>query len=86
MKYAEPRPYADPDAAARRLMEIANVVEPVQGRIHIEKISGPFLFLDRGSVQEYSAGMARAIANGWLIRHESGTFVTLTQAGEDLFE
>jgi hypothetical protein len=38
MKYAEPRPYADPERAARRLLEIAN--EPVQdGRIHIEKIN-----------------------------------------------
>jgi hypothetical protein len=85
MKYAEPRPYADPEAAARHLMEIANAVEPVQGQIHIEKISGPFLFRDKGSVQEYGAGMDLAIAKGWLIRHESGTFVTLTQAGTDLF-
>ena len=42
MKFAEPRPYADPEKAARRLLEIANTVEPVQdGRIHIEKINGP---------------------------------------------
>jgi hypothetical protein len=36
-------------------------------------------------VQEYGAGMDFAIAKGWLIRHESGTFVTMTQAGNDLF-
>ena len=48
VKYAEPRPYADPEKAARRLMEIASTVEPVQdGRIHVEKINGPFLFNDR---------------------------------------
>ena len=45
MKYAEPRPWADPAVAARKLLEIANGVETVQdGRIHIEKINGPMLF------------------------------------------
>jgi hypothetical protein len=42
MKYATPRPYADPEKAARRILEIANAVEPVQGRIHIEKSTGRF--------------------------------------------
>ena len=37
------RPYSDPEQAARKLIEIANSVETVQeGRIHIEKINGPF--------------------------------------------
>jgi hypothetical protein len=49
MKYAAARPYADPEKAARRILEIANAVEPIQGRIHIEKINEPFLFRDRGS-------------------------------------
>jgi hypothetical protein len=35
--------------AARRIIEIANAVEPVQGRIHIEKVNEPFLFRDGGS-------------------------------------
>jgi hypothetical protein len=40
MKYREPRRFADPEAAARKLMEIANSIEPVQdGRIHIELIN-----------------------------------------------
>jgi hypothetical protein len=44
MKYAADRPYADPEKAARRLIKLAHAVEPVQdGRIHIEKINGPFL-------------------------------------------
>jgi hypothetical protein len=42
MKYANTRPYADPEAAARKLLEIANATEAVQaGRIHNEKINGP---------------------------------------------
>ena len=42
----------DPEKAARRLLKIANAVEPVQGHIHIEKINEPFLFRDRGSPAE----------------------------------
>ena len=36
--------------ADRKLLELANAVEPVQdGRIHIEKINAPFLFKECGS-------------------------------------
>jgi len=64
MKYAADRPYADPEAAARRLIEIASTVEPVRdGRIHI----------------------AKAIERGWLMMHESGTYVKFTPAGAELF-
>jgi hypothetical protein len=58
---------------------------PVQGRIHIEKINEPFLFRDRGSPAEYGAGLKFAIERGWLKMHESGTFVTFTPAGAELF-
>jgi hypothetical protein len=41
MKFTEARPYVDPHAAARKLIEIANSVQAGQdGRIHIEKING----------------------------------------------
>jgi hypothetical protein len=44
MKFVANRAFADPEAAARKLLEIANTVEPVQdGRIHIEKINWPML-------------------------------------------
>jgi hypothetical protein len=56
MKYATARPYADPEKAARRIFEIANAVEPVQSRIHIEKVNEPFLFKDKGTPAEYGAG------------------------------
>jgi hypothetical protein len=85
MKYATARPYADPEKAARRILEIANAVEPIQGRIHIEKINEPFLFRDRGSPAEYGAGLKLVIDRGWLKMHESGTFVTFTPAGSELF-
>jgi hypothetical protein len=79
MKFIEPRPYADPEAAARKLLEIANSVEPVQdGRIHIEKINGPFISQLKGSPAEYKAGLDLALARGWLWLHESGTYVKFT--------
>jgi len=44
MKFVEPSHFADPDTAARKLVEIANAVETVQdGRVYIELINGPFL-------------------------------------------
>jgi len=86
MKFTEPRPYAEPEKAARRVMELAHAVELVQdGRIHIEKINGPFLFKDKGSPAEYGAGMKLAIERGWLEIHECGTFVRFTPAGAELF-
>jgi hypothetical protein len=86
MKYFEPRPYADPEKAARRIVEIASTIEPVQdGRIYIELINGPFLFRDKGSPADYGAGMTRAIERGWLVLHESGTFVRFTPVGAELF-
>jgi hypothetical protein len=48
MKFATERPFADPDKAARKLIEIANTVEAVQdGRVHIEIADG-LRYIDRG--------------------------------------
>jgi len=55
MKYASTRPFADPEAAARKLLEIANATEAVQdGRIYIETINGRMLFVEKASPAEYS--------------------------------
>ena len=84
MKLTTDRPFADPEKAARKLIEIANATEAVQdGRIHIEKINGPFLFKEGGSPAEYGAGLKLAIERGWLWLHESGTYVRFTPAGSD---
>jgi hypothetical protein len=86
MKFVAHRPFADPEAAARKLMEIANTIEAVQdGRIHIERINGPFIYELKGSPAEYSAGLKLAIERGWLWLHESGTYVKFTKAGAALF-
>jgi hypothetical protein len=86
MNLSAERPYADPEVAARKLIEIANTMEAVQdGRIHIEKLNAPMLFDLKVTPAEYKAGLDLAIAKGWLQLHESGTFVRFTQAGADLF-
>jgi hypothetical protein len=86
VKFTTDRPFADPEKAARKLLEIANAAEAVQdGRIHIEKINGPFLFKEGGSPAEYGAGLEFAIARGWLWKHESGTYVKFTPSGAELF-
>ena len=85
MKFTTGRPYADPEAAARKLIEIANSVEAVQdGRIHVEKINWPFLQAG-GSADEYVAGLQTAIERGWLEIHRSGTYVKFTPTGAELF-
>jgi hypothetical protein len=44
MKFAEPSRLTDPDAAPRKLVEIANAIEPAQdGRIYIDLVNGAFL-------------------------------------------
>jgi hypothetical protein len=70
----------------KKLLEIANSVEAVQdGRIHIEKINGPFLFEHSALPAQYKAGMKLAIERGLLWMHESGTFVKFMPAGAELF-
>ncbi len=50
MKFATASPYADPEKAARKLIEIANSVEAVQdGRIYIELVNGQFLYGQRAA-------------------------------------
>ena len=85
MRFVAPRPFANPEVAARKLVETANGVEAVQDeRIYIESVNAPFLAAG-GSGDDFRAGMARAIALGWLWRHESGTYVRFTDSGAALF-
>jgi hypothetical protein len=62
MKFSAHRPYADPETAARKLIELANAIEALQdGRIHIELLNGPFLFDLKATPAEYTAGLKLAI-------------------------
>jgi hypothetical protein len=85
MKFVTPSHLTDPDAAARKLVEIANAVEAVHdGRIYIERINSTFLEAG-GSSDQYRAALTCAIKLGWLWLHESGTYVKFTPAGAGLF-
>ncbi|MGY3034136.1 hypothetical protein ACVIIV_003306 [Bradyrhizobium sp. USDA 4354] len=81
MKHVEIRPLADPEAAGRKLLELAKSVEAVQdGLIYIEKINAPFLFTLKGSAGEFGTGLKFAIERRWLELHESGTYVRFLKA------
>jgi hypothetical protein len=85
MKFNVDRPFADPDKAARKLIELANAIEPsMDQRVLIELINEPFLKAG-GSPAEYLVGLQLAIAKDWLWRHESGTSVKFAPAGAELF-
>jgi transporter family-2 protein len=85
IKFRPKRPFANPEAAVRKLLEIAHTAEAVQdGRIHIELINAPFIEAG-GTPAESRAGLDRAIAKGWLCRHESGVYVKFAPAGALMF-
>jgi hypothetical protein len=85
VKFVEPSPFNDPDAAARKLLEIANAIEPAQdGRIYIELVNAAFL-KPGGTAEQFRAGIQRAVDKGWMVRHESRTYVMFTPAGAELF-
>jgi hypothetical protein len=85
MKFVEPNPFTDPDATARKVLEIANATEPAQdGRIYIELVNAAFLKVG-GTAEQFRAGIQRAVDKGWMVRHESGTYLKFTDAGAALF-
>ena len=85
MEFFERSGFTDPDAAARKLIEIANTVEAVQDRrIYIELVNSPFL-KGGGTPDQYRIALARTVTLGWLLLHESGTYVKFTAAGAGLF-
>jgi hypothetical protein len=85
MKFVEPSRLTDPDATVRKLMEIANATEPAQdGRIYIELINAAFLKAG-GTAEQFRDGIQRAVDNGWMVRHESGTYVKFTPSCAELF-
>ncbi|MET3973064.1 hypothetical protein ACVWXN_000425 [Bradyrhizobium sp. i1.4.4] len=78
-------PYTVPEAAARKLLELAaNVAAVLHGRIYIDRINALFMIGLEGSGREFGDGLKYAIQRGWLSKHESGTYVKLLQRGENL--
>jgi hypothetical protein len=85
MKFTEKRPFASVDVAVRKLLEIANGLEPDHaGRLQIGAINRQFLEAG-ASVPEYKAALRAAVERGLIALHASGAYLTFTQAGADLF-
>ncbi len=81
MKFKEDRPFANPETAMAKLLEIANGLDADHaGRITVGAINPAFLSTG-GNVNEYGAAMHQAVAHGWLESHPSGAYVKLTQNG-----
>ena len=84
MKFKEERPFPTPEAAERKLLELANAVEADHaGRLSVAVINTQFR--NAGSYDEYGAAVKATIAHGWLTMHPSGAYLSFTQAGAELF-
>ena len=84
MKFKEDRPFATPEAAERKLLELANAIEVDHaGRLSVAVINRRFREAG-GSYEEYGEAVKAAITHGWLTMHPSGGYLTFTQAGADL--
>jgi hypothetical protein len=84
MKFAADRPYADPEAAARKLLELVLHSDIDVGQYtYVGKVNQDFLGAG-GSVAEYVAGRDYAIAQRWFEFDRSKTRIVLLQAGSDL--
>jgi hypothetical protein len=64
-RFIRPRAYADPEAAARKIMEIANGLGDVwDGRLFVEKLNWAMLHDFGASPAEWRAGIDRAVESG----------------------
>ncbi len=85
MKFEEDRSFPTPEAAERKLLELANAIEPDHsGRLSVEIINRQFRDAG-GSYEEYGAAVKAAVAHGWITMHPSGGYLSFTQAGAELF-
>jgi hypothetical protein len=84
MKFAEKRPYADPEAAARKLLEIVLAKDIDVGQYAYTGVTNTSFLQAGGSVAEYTAGRDYAIAQGWFEIDRSGTRIVLLRAGADV--
>jgi hypothetical protein len=84
MKLHQDRPFANPEAAARKLLEIVLSSDIDVGQYAYTGATNTAFLQAGGSVAEYIAGREFAIAQGWFEIDRSGSRVVLLQAGADL--
>jgi hypothetical protein len=80
----ERQPFSRPEAAERKLLELANAIKAVhEGRVPVGEIN--MQFRKAGGTSEYRAAVAAAIAHGCLTLHPSGGYLSFTLLGVALF-
>lgn len=84
MRSVQDRSFPKPDAATRRLFEIANATEADQGKVDVGQVNIVFL-REGGSPDEYRAAIERLKADGLIELHASGTYFTFTDKGAQRF-
>jgi hypothetical protein len=83
-KFVDVRPLADPLAAAQKLIEIGKHGRDRAGRADLYRADhGPFSTSTAAARPNMAPASRLAIDRGCLWKHESGTYVKLTQAGAD---
>ena len=84
MKYAADRPFASPEAAARKLLDIvrASIAESRLPYAYTGPTNTEFLRAG-GSVLEYAAGIRHATAQKWFEVDRSGTRIALLPDGAE---
>jgi hypothetical protein len=73
-----------PDAAAKRLLEIANGIDAPGGRIFVERVNAVFLN-EGGEAYEYRAGIELLKRDSLIDMHDSGAFFRFTEKGAQRF-
>ena len=84
MKYVTDRPFANPEAAARKLLEIVLSNDIDVSQYAYTGVTNTTFLRAGASVPEYLAGRDYAIAQGWFKIDTSGTRIVLFQAGADI--
>jgi hypothetical protein len=84
MKFQEDRPLATPEAAERKLLELANAIVADQGCAPVSEINMQFVAAG-GSADEYARAVEAAVVHGWLTLHSSGGYLSFTPLGAVLY-
>jgi hypothetical protein len=84
MKYVTDRPFATPEAAARKLLDVVLAKDIDVGQHAYTGATNTAFLQAGGDVGEYIAGRDFAVALGWLEVDRSDTRIILLQPGADL--
>ena len=85
MKCIEDQPYAKPEAAARRLLEIASTAKADKGKIDVGTSQYSSFPVEGGQPNEYHTFIARLQAEDMINLHERGTYFMFSDKGAPRF-